>query len=104
MSMLRLFVIIGHFTSVRGNDGRRDSALPEVAEGVEAIPGPGQSDTHPVVRPQKAHGPLLVAPDQGQDDDVILLSLVVVHGRHAHTCNSEQPMHDNSDQPNAWQG
>ena len=91
MSVLRLFVIIGHFTSVRRNDGRRDSALLEVAEGVEAIPGPGQSDTDPVVRPQKAHGPLLVAPDQGQDDDVILLSLVVVHGRHAHTCNSEQP-------------
>ena len=89
MSVLRLFVIIGHFTSVRGNDGRRDSALLEVAEGVEAIPGPGQSDTDPVVRPQKAHGPLLVAPDQGQDDDVILLSLVFVHGRHAHTCNND---------------
>ena len=69
-----------------GNDGRRDSALLEVAEGVEAISGPGQSDTDPVVRPQKAHGPLLVAPDQGQDDDIILLSLVVVHGRHAHIC------------------
>ena len=66
-----------------------DSALLEVAEGVEAIPGPGQSYTDPVVRPQKANGPLLVAPDQGQDYDVILLSLVVVHGRHAHTCNSD---------------
>ena len=69
---------------MRGNDGRRDSALPEVAEGIESIPGPGQSDTDPVVRPQKPNGPLLVAPDQGQDDDVILLTLVVVHGRHAH--------------------
>ena len=63
--------------------------LLEVAEGVEAVPGPGQSDTDAVVRPQKAHGPLLVAADQGQNDDVILLPLVVIHGRHAHICNSD---------------
>ena len=74
MSLLHTFVVTECFISVMGNDGRRDSALLEVAEGVEAISGPGQSDTDPVVRPQKAHGPLLVSPDQGQDDDIILLS------------------------------
>lgn len=68
---------------------RLSQYLLEVSEGVESIPGPGQSDTDPVVRLQKAHWPLLIAADQWQDDNVILLPLVVVHSRHSYTCNSD---------------
>ena len=63
--LLRVFVADKEFTCstefwlnielLTNDDSTKNSALPEVSEGVESIPGPGQSDTDPVVRLQKAH-------------------------------------------------
>lgn len=45
---------------------------------------PGQSDADPVVHLQEADVVVVVAADEGEEDEVIFLPLVVVHRRHSH--------------------
>lgn len=53
--------------------------LIQVTDDEETILGSRQGDAHAVVYLQETHLALIITSDQGQQDDVVLLALKVVH-------------------------
>ena len=65
-------------------ENRFAAELDEVAYAVESMAGSGKCNADPVVDAEESDGALDVAANEGQEDDVVLLTLVIVHYGHLH--------------------
>ena len=61
--------------------------LDKVSNGDKSVPSSGQRHADPIISLQEANLSLVVASDQRQQDDVVLLPLIVVH---CSNCNARE--------------